>query len=107
MNYAPPPTPFVPYRWVKILMMALVAWALILGTMCLTGCAVAPAAVTADIPVAVPIDCHKPDPGPVPDLTVLAALKPGDTPQQVLQAVSDALATLAQDDRRLRALMGQ
>lgn len=79
---------------------------LIISLLALAGCTTAPPAPpTAEIPVAVPIDCHYPDPGPKPDLSAAAALTKTSTPQQVLTAMSAALAALAEDDARLRALM--
>ena len=94
-------------RGLAVLSAVLIIWILIaIAALALAGCAQVPSTATADIPVIAPLDCHKPDPGPKPDLSQLAALKPTDSAQTVLQAVQDALATLAQDDMRLRALMG-
>jgi hypothetical protein len=72
----------------------------------LSGCTTAPPPVpTAEIPVSVPIDCKNPDPGPKPDLTALASLTKDSTPQLTLTVMGAALAALAEDDARLRALM--
>lgn len=72
----------------------------------LGGCASAPPAPTADIPVPVAIDCKVPDPGPKPDLTELAGLSSTSSPQETLTVMGAALESLAQDDARLRALLG-
>lgn len=104
----PRPTPFTVNGKLQAVILALVIWAIIGAVLVLQGCALAPTTPReVDVPVATPIDCHKLDPGPLPDLGNLALLKPGDSAQHVLQTVQDALANLAQDDRRLRALMGQ
>lgn len=71
----------------------------------LAGCTTVPATPTVEIPVAVPIDCKYPVAGPAPDLSALAALTGNEPPQQIITIMSAALAALAEDDARLRALM--
>lgn len=95
-----------PSRLKDITVIALII-TLIVVTLCLAGCALPPASPTVDVPVAVPINCHAPVAGPKPDVTDLAALKRTDTPQRVITVMGAALASLAQDDARLRALMGK
>lgn len=72
-----------------------------------TGCTTAPVAPTASIPVIVPTDCRNPSPGPKPDLSAMAALTKDSTPQQTITVMGAALAALAEDDARLRALMNR
>lgn len=71
----------------------------------LAACSTVPPTPTAEIPVAVPIDCHAPTAGPRPDLSALASLTKDSTPQLTIEVMGAALAALAEDDARLRALM--
>lgn len=66
----------------------------------LAGCAAAPTP-----PVVVTAPCPQPALPTKPDLSALAALKPSDPPQKVLQVVIDALRRIAADDEALRALL--
>lgn len=70
----------------------------------LGGCATAPPAVQVPVPVQVP--CPAPIIPPKPDLSALAALKPTDPPQRVIEVMVSAIKELATDDLGLRALMG-
>jgi hypothetical protein len=89
-------------RIIESLIVILVTAICVVGLAMLGGCASPP---VADIPVPVTVDCHYPDPGPKPDLSAMAALTKDSTPQQALTVMGEALAALAQDDARLRALM--
>lgn len=100
------PKPAKPTGLVDILAIAAIV-TLVVVVCCLAGCAVPAAAPTALIPVAVPIDCKAPAAGDKPDVTELAALTRADTPQHVITVMGAALESLAQDDARLRALMGK
>lgn len=92
----------LPARWIE----ACILLGVSLFVLCfIVGCAAPVAVPTAQIPVAVPVDCKYPDPGPKPDLSALSALTTDSTPQDVLTVMGQALAALAEDDARLRALM--
>jgi hypothetical protein len=84
---------------------ALMILAISLIAVLATGCTTVTPTPTASIPVPVQVDCHYPAAGPKPDLSALAALNKASTPQQTLTVMGAALASLAEDDARLRALM--
>jgi hypothetical protein len=87
-------------RVIDIGLTALILTICTVGVMILAGCATA-----APIIAPVAIDCRYPDPGPKPDMTALAALTKNSTPHDTLTAMGGALAALAEDNARLRALM--
>jgi hypothetical protein len=72
----------------------------------LGGCATAPMPKVVQVPVPVQVPCPKPVLPPKPNLSSLAALKPTDPPQRVMEVMTAALAALAKDDQELRVLLG-
>lgn len=100
------PKPAKPTGAIDIMIIAVII-TLVVITGCLAGCAAPVPVPTAEIPVAIPIDCKAPSAGPKPDVTDLAALTRTDTPQRVITVMGAALKSLAEDDARLRALMGK
>lgn len=79
---------------------------LLVMALALGGCATTPPQVVK-VPVPVIEPCPKPTLPPKPDLSALAALKPTDSPQTVIETMLDALRKLAEDDAALRALWGE
>lgn len=73
----------------------------------LAGCATPPATQVVKVPVIVQVPCPVLTIPKKPDLSSLAALQPTDTPQTIIEVMTDALKKLAQDDQQLRALLGE